>query len=73
MSLLLIRVVNRLGYESAKADNSLTYKKIFVLALRYYVPHIKRGRPQLLTWPRTQGPTTLVSDIGRRLHVWMNH
>ena len=34
MSLLLIRVVNRLGCESAKADNSLTYKKISVLAHR---------------------------------------
>ena len=34
MSLLLIRVVNRLGCESANADNILTYKKIFVLAHR---------------------------------------
>lgn len=34
MSLLLIRVVNRLGCESAKADNSLIYKKISVLAHR---------------------------------------
>jgi hypothetical protein len=27
------------------------------------------GLLQLLTWPRTQGPTTLVNDNGRRLHV----
>jgi hypothetical protein len=34
MSFLLISVVNRLGCESANVDNILTYKKIFVLALR---------------------------------------
>jgi hypothetical protein len=31
---LWISVVNRLGYGSAKVDNILTYKKIFVLELR---------------------------------------
>ncbi len=33
MSFWLIRVVNRLGCESANTDNILTYKNIFVLAL----------------------------------------
>lgn len=34
MSFLLISVVHRLDWESANVDNILTYKKIFVLALR---------------------------------------
>ena len=34
MSFLLISVANRLGCESVNVDDILTYKKIFVLALR---------------------------------------
>src|SRR4030095_8693613 len=34
ISFLLISMVNRLGCESAKVANTLTYKKIFVLELR---------------------------------------
>ncbi len=35
MSFLLISVVNRLGCKSVNVDNTLTYRKIFVLALRF--------------------------------------
>src|SRR5207247_882441 len=31
------------------------------------------GLLQLLTCPRNHGPTILVSDSGRRLHIWISH
>ena len=50
MSFLLISVANRLGCESVNVDKILTYKKIFVLALRTYLPPLFWGKANNFRW-----------------------